>query len=263
VAGRSLRRSRVPDGPRIVRLRRLFLDAPLAAGTLVRLDERAANHLVRVLRMKVGDELRVFDGGGGEHAATIRLIAGTRVELAIGAAHAPTPESPLAITLTQGVSRGERMDYALQKATELGVARIAPVLCERSVVRLDAGQAASRHEHWQGVVSAAAAQCGRATLPELLPPRQLALHLAATPAASAGQRAMLSPDATFGLAALPRDLGAIELLIGPEGGLSDEEQRLAVGRGYRPLKLGPRVLRTETAAAAAVAALQALYGDLG
>jgi 16S rRNA (uracil1498-N3)-methyltransferase len=246
-----------------VRLRRLYHDAPLAAGSTVRLEERAATHLARVLRMKVGDGLRVFDGRGAEHVATIRAIAGGRVELSVGAAHAPTPESPLAITLTQGVSRGERMDYALQKATELGVARIAPVLCERSVVRLDAAQAAARHEHWHGVVSAAAEQCGRATLPKLLPPRRLAEHLAATRDEPGRRRAVLLPDAAEGPAALDDGLDAIELLIGPEGGLSDEEERLAVGCGYRPLRLGPRVLRTETAAAAAIAALQALYGDLG
>lgn len=244
-----------------MRLRRLYHDAPLAAGATVRLDERAATHLARVLRMKVGDGLRVFDGRGAEHVATIHAIAGTRVELAVGAAHPPTPESPLEITLTQGVSRGERMDYALQKATELGVARIAPVLCERSVVKLDPAQAAARHEHWRGVVSAAAEQCGRATLPALVPPRRLAEHLAATQGAGGTLRAVLLPDASAGPAALPGDLRAIELLIGPEGGLSDEEERLAVGVGYRPLRLGPRVLRTETAPVAALAVLQQLYGD--
>jgi 16S rRNA (uracil1498-N3)-methyltransferase len=247
-----------------MRLTRVHLPAGLVDGATLPAEPRAAAHLVRVLRMQRGDELVVFDGAGHEHAATIAAIRAERVELRIGAALVPAAESPLAITLAQGVSRGERMDYAIQKATELGVARIAPLLCERSVVKLDASQAARKLEHWRGIAVAAAEQCGRATVPEVAAPCRYAEHVAAagTPAPRAW-RGVLAPGAAHGPGDLPAGLTAIELLIGPEGGLSDEELRLAELRGYAPLRLGPRVLRTETAAAAAIAVLQARYGDLG
>jgi 16S rRNA (uracil1498-N3)-methyltransferase len=250
--------------PKHVRLTRLFHAAPLVAGATVRLEARAAAHLARVLRMQVGDALRLFDGRGAEHAASIIALKAERVDVELGAALAPLPESPLAITLAQGISRGERMDYAIQKATELGVARIVPLTCERSVVRLRPDQAVQRHEHWRGVVISACEQCGRATLPALEAPRRLDAHLAlARDDRGPTLRAVLAPGAADGPRRLPAGLAAIELLIGPEGGLSDAEIRLAVGAGYRSLSLGPRVLRTETAAAAAIAALQTLYGDLG
>ena len=157
------------------------------------------------------------------------------------------------------------MDYAIQKATELGAARIVPILTERSVVKLDARQAEARLQHWQRIVIASCEQCGRATLPLLASPRRLLDYLAALldGPEPAPLRAVLVPEAPDGIGALPVALGALELLIGPEGGLADEELALAVRAGFRPLRLGPRVLRTETAAAAALAALQALRGDLG
>jgi len=248
-----------------VRLTRIHVAADLADGTRVELGPRAAAHLLRALRMQNGDALNVFDGRGAEHAATIEVGRGDRVEVRIGAALAATPESPLAITLAQGISRGERMDYAIQKATELGVRRIVPLLCERSVVRLDADQARAKLDHWQGVAIAACEQCGRAVLPAIDAPRRLIDHLAGSaPAAGSAQlRLVLVPDASEGLRQLPAEVTAVELLIGPEGGLCEQETRLATGRGYRGLRLGPRVLRTETAAAAAIAVLQALRGDLG
>jgi len=249
---------------RRVRLTRIHVAIALAAGTSVELGPRVAAHLLRVLRMQSGDALNVFDGRGAEHAATIGTVRGERIEVRVGAPLATTPESPLAITLAQGISRGDRMDYAIQKATELGVRRIAPLLCERSVVRLDAEQARAKLEHWRGVAIAACEQCGRATLPAIDAPSRLIDHLAAARRDAGGPplRVVLVPDASEGLRQLPATLTDIELLIGPEGGLCEEETQLAAGCGYRGLRLGPRVLRSETAAAAAIAVLQALRGDL-
>jgi 16S rRNA (uracil1498-N3)-methyltransferase len=244
-----------------MRLTRIYAGEPLAEGALLLLGKPAAVHLTRVLRMQAGDALAVFDGVGHEHEATIGAARGERLELRIGTARPVPPPSPLSITLAQGVSRGERMDYAVQKATELGVRCIVPLLCERSVVRLDAAQAARRLEHWRGVAIAAAEQCGRADLPDIVPPGRLAEHLAAA-RSRPGLRLVLAPQATTSLRELPAPT-AVEILIGPEGGLTDEEIALAALAGYAGVRLGPRVLRTETAAAAAIAALQTLHGDLG
>jgi 16S rRNA (uracil1498-N3)-methyltransferase len=247
-----------------MRLTRVHVPGPLAAGATLELETRAGQHLVRVLRLERGAPLTVFDGQGREHAATISAIRDARVQVLLGAALTPAAESPLAITLAQGVSRGERMDYAIQKATELGVARIVPLLCERSVVRLDAAQAARKLEHWQGVAAAAAEQSGRAVVPTIDAPRRYLEHLGASGAApAASARLVLAPRAATGPAALPPGLARLELLIGPEGGLGDQELHAATLAGYAALRLGPRVLRTETAAAAAIAVLQARYGDLG
>lgn len=247
-----------------MRLTRVHVPGPLAAGATLELAARTGQHLVRVLRLERGAPLAVFDGRGHEHAATIASIRDTRVQVLVGAARAPAAESPLAITLAQGVSRGERMDYAIQKATELGVARIVPLLCERSVVKLEAGQSARKLEHWQGVAAAAAEQCGRAVVPQIAAPCRYLEHLAAAGALGTGDgRLVLAPLAAHGPNDLPAGLVRAELLIGPEGGLSDAELQAAALRGYAALRLGPRVLRTETAAAAAIAVLQARYGDLG
>ena len=247
-----------------MRLTRCHVAAPLTEGGEFALEPRVALHLTRVLRLATGAALSVFDGAGHEHAAQITSVRGSTVGVRIGAPVTPVPESALAITLVQGVSRAERMDYAIQKATELGVARIVPVLCERSVVKLDERQASAKLEHWRGVAIAAAEQCGRATLPVIEPPGRLLEYLAGEHrlAGPSTLKAVLVPDAAEGFGALPRPLTAAVLVIGPEGGLSDEEARLAMGNGFRGLRLGPRVLRTETAAAAAIAALQALRGDL-
>ncbi len=247
-----------------MRLTRVHVAVPLATGATLELAARAGQHLVRVLRLERGAPLSVFDGQGREYAATISAIRDGRVQVLLGEPLTAAAESPLAITLAQGVSRGERMDYAIQKATELGVARIVPLLCERSVVKLDAEQAARKLEHWQGVAAAAAEQSGRAVVPAIDLPRRFLEHLAAGgPAPAACARLVLAPLAATGPAALPPGLARLELLIGPEGGLAEQELEAAALAGYAALRLGPRVLRTETAAAAAIAVLQARYGDLG
>ncbi|MCZ8129798.1 MAG: 16S rRNA (uracil(1498)-N(3))-methyltransferase [Steroidobacteraceae bacterium] len=247
-----------------MRLTRVHVPLPLADGATLALPERAATHLVRVLRLRAGDRLAVFDGAGREHDATLAQVRGDRVDVVLGAPRAAAAESPLAITLVQGISRGERMDYAIQKATELGVRRIVPVFAERSVVRLDASQAERKLEHWRGVATSACEQCGRARLPELLPPRRYLEYLAEArpPAEASHVRLVLAPEGTHAARDLPERLDAAELLVGPEGGLTTEEESLALARGFVGLRLGPRILRTETAAAAAIAVLQALRGDL-
>ncbi len=233
-------------------------------GARLRLDERSGLHLTRVLRLKSGAPVVVFDGGGHEHDGILDLGRDGRSELVIGAAREALPRSPLTITLSQGVSRGERMDYAIQKATELGVSRIVPLLCERSVVRLDAEQSTRKRAHWEGVAIAAAEQSGRADVPGIEAAGTLEAHLSSVYGVADGiLRLVLDPVSATSPKQLPESLQRIELLIGPEGGLTDRELDLARRAGYQSLRLGPRVLRTETAAAAAIAVLQALYGDLG
>lgn len=243
-----------------MRLTRVYVAADLSSGNSLQLPRDAAHHVARVLRMQAGDALLLFDGKGHQHHAVILAIKGVEVCVSIGDAQTDVAESPLAITLVQGISRGERMDWALQKATELGVTHIIPVLTHRSVVKLDAAQALKKQEHWQGIVVSACEQSGRSVVPVVELPRTLARYVE-QPAPEA-LRLVLDPLAEHSLHSLPETLNHIELLIGPEGGLSDEEIALAKQHGFAAVRLGPRVLRTETAAVAALAALQTLRGDL-
>jgi 16S rRNA (uracil1498-N3)-methyltransferase len=243
-----------------VRLTRVLCAAPLAAGAEVALPAAAASHTARVLRLRSGDALVVFDGRGADFRAEIAQVAGSDVRVRLLERIPARPESPLAITLVQAISRGERMDLTLQKATELGVRVIAPVASARSVVRLDARQAEAKLRHWRAVVAAACEQCGRSRLPELRPPAPLSTHLAQ--AARDGGRLVLDPDAAIELAALPGLAAQVELLIGPEGGLEDAELAAAKTAGYQSVRMGPRVLRTETAGIVALAVLQSRWGDL-
>jgi 16S rRNA (uracil1498-N3)-methyltransferase len=243
---------------------RVHHSGPLSPGHTLRLDDRTGLHLTRVLRLKSGADIVVFDGIGHEHDGTLIADRGGDLGIVVGGARNAVPPSPLSITLAQGVSRGERMDYAIQKATELGVAAVTPLLCERSVVKLDADQAARKRAHWLGVAIAAAEQSGRADVPHVADAESLEAHLAKLQGRGDDVlRLVLDPAATTGLRQLPSTFTSVELLIGPEGGLSEREIDLARRVGYCSLRLGPRVLRTETAAAAAIAVLQALYGDLG
>lgn len=245
---------------------RVHVPAPLASGERLRLPEAAAAHVARVLRLAAGDALAVFDGRGAEHEALIESVKGGRVEVLVGARRAAATgrESPLRVTLLQALARGEKMDWVLQKATELGVARIVPVATERSVVQLDGERAGKRLAHWQGVVASACEQCGRSLLPEVLAPQALEAAAASAPP---GLRLVLSPDASLplaaALAARPEPGDGVSLLIGPEGGLTAAEIAKALRAGFVAVTLGPRVLRTETAAIAALGILQALAGDLG
>jgi 16S rRNA (uracil1498-N3)-methyltransferase len=242
-----------------MRLTRVYLDAPLEAGARVILTGSAARHVTRVLRLRPGQALTLFNGRGGEYAATIEALHGERVAVAVGESRPIERESPLALTLAQGVSRGERMDLIVQKATELGASRIVPLLTERSVVRLSASQAARKLEHWRAIAVAACEQSGRNRLPELAQPLGLADFVGTR---TADARLLLSPGAATRIADILRPAGALTVLIGPEGGLTEAEQQAAVGADFLPVRLGPRVLRTETAAIAALALLQREFGDL-
>jgi 16S rRNA (uracil1498-N3)-methyltransferase len=242
-----------------MRLTRVYVDAPLASGMRVTLQGSAAGHLTRVLRLRVGEALTVFNGAGGEYAASIEHAHAGRVAVAIGELRAIERESPLTLTLAQGVSRGERMDLVVQKATELGASGLTPVLAERSVVRLTAQQAERRLNHWRAIAIAACEQSGRNRLPAIASPVPLKDFLRTS---DGSMRLVLSPAATATLADLPRLVSAVTVLIGPEGGLAEAEQEAAVAAGFKPVRLGPRVLRTETAAIAALTLLQREFGDL-
>jgi 16S rRNA (uracil1498-N3)-methyltransferase len=248
-----------------MRLTRVHVPGPLTAAGEVTLPEAAAGHVARVLRLRPGARLVLFDGSGADFLAEISEVAGSRVRARIHERVESVAESPLAVTLVQAVSRGERMDWTLQKATELGVRRIQPVLAARSVVRLDERQGERRLRHWQAVVASACEQCGRSVLPVVEPPLELSRYLAGPRGAS--HRLVLSPDAAASVAAIAGrfvgEAAGVELLIGPEGGLEAAEVAAALHAGFEPAGLGPRVLRTETAGIAALAVLQALAGDLG
>jgi 16S rRNA (uracil1498-N3)-methyltransferase len=245
-----------------MRLTRVHVAEPLSAGRRHTIEGDAANHIARVLRLEPGDALTVFDGRGGEYAARIEAIRKGAVIVELQERSASSRESPLALTLAQGVSRGERMDWVVQKATELGVSRIVPVLTERSVVKLDARQAERKRAHWQGIAVAACEQSGRDRIPEVSVPIELHGFLHGVDARAT--RLLLSPTGTQSVKDLqaPAPDGGIIVLIGPEGGLAETEQRAALAAGFLAVRLGPRVLRTETAAVAALTLLQHQFGDL-
>jgi len=250
-----------------VRLRRVYVDAPLEPGTRITLEGSAASHVTRVLRLRVGAALTLFNGRGGEYAAGIDRAHGGEVTVAILEHQAIERESPLGLTLAQGVSRGERMDLVVQKATELGVAQLVPLLTERSVVRLDAQQARRRVNHWRGIAVGACEQCGRNRLPEVAAPLALGAFLSQVVAGAPGLphpalRLMLSPAGARRIAGIEGPVSSATVLVGPEGGLADSEHEAAVAAGFIPVCLGPRILRTETAALAALALLQRQFGDL-
>ena len=221
-----------------------------------------AHHVARVLRLAAGDALTLFNGDGAEYDAVIAAAGKNAVSVKVGERRACGRESRLEIVLGQALSSGERMDYTVQKAVELGVAAIHPLAAARSVVRLDAQRAAKRIEHWKSVAIAACEQCGRNRVPPVAPVATLGAWLAQDGASRAGSlRLLLSPGAEARLRDLPAPGGAVVLLAGPEGGFTKDEDALARAGGYTPVRLGPRVLRTETAAVAALAAMQALWGD--
>src|SRR5512142_2605101 len=236
---------------------RIHCDVRLGPGAQFSLAPEAAQHVSKALRLKVGDSLVVFDGRGGEFDAVIQRIDRERVDVKVGAARGVERESALAIGLAQGLPEADKMDWIIQKAVELGVAWIQPLVCERSVVRLSGERAARREAHWRRVAVAACEQCGRNRIPEV---RATLGFIAWLGEPSDVPRWMLQPDAPP-LAAHAPPAAPFELLVGPEGGLSERERELALGRGCEPVALGARILRTETAPLAALAAIQALWGD--
>src|SRR5262245_42147747 len=236
---------------------RFYLDAPLRAGSVCALSEDSAHHAVHVLRLREGDEVTLFNGRGGEFAARIAAMQRLRISIDV-LQHRPIErESPLRITLVQGVSAGERMDSTVRKAVELGVAEVQPVLATRSVARPKGERADSRRTHWQKVVIAACEQCGRNRIPEVLP----MLALADYQPGGEAMKIVLSPLAERPLSKLELRGKDYVLAAGPEAGFTAQEEAALVDAGFVPASLGPRVLRTETAAIAALAALSALAGD--
>lgn len=237
---------------------RIFVDVKLGPGAQFSLAPDAANHVGKALRLKTGDTITVFDGRGGEYGAVILRMDKEDVDVKTSAFHDVDRDSPVAVGLVQGLPEADKMDWIIQKSVELGVAWIQPIVCDRSVVRLAGDRAARREAHWKRVAVAACEQCGRNRVPEVRPTLGFANWLVLP---SEAARWMLAPDAAP-LATRPAPATPIELLVGPEGGLSERERDLAHSRGFEPTGLGPRVLRTETAPLAALAAIQTLWGDL-
>ena len=247
-----------------MRTPRLLIEAKLAAGSRLELPSETLRHAVSVLRLRNGAACRVFDGRGAEYHATLS-IAGRRSGTAVLTEVAAAPTTPaLPLRLLQGIARGDHMDLAVQKAVELGVTEIWPILCLRSLSGAGHRRLDNRLQHWQGVLRAATEQCSRNELPRLDPPRDLAAALADLP--EPGLRIVADPDGDPpGLWRSVRPQagpGTMSLLVGPEGGLEDAEVTQARAAGFLGLRLGPRVLRTETASIVGLAALQMLYGDL-
>jgi len=243
-----------------MRVTRCHVDLPLPLGSKVVLPESAAAHLVRVLRLREGDGCVLFNGDGNDCAARIAAAGKREVVVEILSIDPVDNESPFRITLLQGIARGEKMDLILQKATELGVAHVMPVLAERTEVKLDAERTAKRMSHWGSVIVSACEQSGRAQVPALDAPATLAA--AATALADDCMKLTLDPQGEQSLQSLPPPPAGVAIAIGPEGGWSPRDRETLRTAGFEGLRLGPRVLRTETAGLAAIAALQARFGDL-
>jgi 16S rRNA (uracil1498-N3)-methyltransferase len=234
----------------------------LILDTLPELPPAAAHHAHRVLRLRVNDPVQLFDGEGHACDATIREIDGRHVSLT---AHRPCPaepEPPLRLTLAQAMCSSEKMDWVVQKATELGAIEIQPVQTQRSVAKLSEERVERRTRHWHEVAVAACEQSGRNRLPQIHAPQDLSAWLAQM-RGTARTKFILLPQGAQALHVQPRPQGGVTLLVGPEGGFSDDEAQLAQSVGFVPLRLGGRVLRTETAAIAGLAALQTMWGDFG
>lgn len=240
---------------------RIHVDIPLASGREITLPAQAGEHVARVLRMEAGAAVVLFSGDDGrEYDAVLASVGKREVVASVGEGRQVANESPLSLTLAQGVARGEKMDFIIQKATELGVTRIVPILTERSEVKLDAARAEKRLVHWRAVAASACEQSGRARVPAIDAAQPLGAWLAAL-AEGGPMRLALLPEGSK----RPNELALADaaiLAIGPEGGFGERDRAALAGAGFTGLRLGPRILRTETAGLAAIAALQALYGDV-
>jgi 16S rRNA (uracil1498-N3)-methyltransferase len=254
---------------------RFYNPENLQIGATVKLSDNAAAHATRVLRLEISDEIVLFSGDGNDYTCAITSIKKNEVLAIVKSFVKITNESPLNITLLQGISSGDRMDYTIQKAVELGVMAIVPIITTRSVVKLTNERAEKRLAHWQSVVHAACEQSGRAIIPTVFAPVQLSAWLQANTRKASGDtkkktgestRILLNPIGALRLAELPKPVGNIELwpvelLVGAEGGLSQSEIDTALSQGFQSIVLGARILRTETAALVAIAAMQTLWGD--
>lgn len=249
-----------------MRIPRFYFPDALAPGARVSLPKEAAHHAVRVLRMNAGDRVSLFNGDGLLYGAKILRADKQDVVVLTEQGAQASAESRLELTLVQGISSGERMDFSLQKSVELGIAAIQPIQAERSVVKLSGERKDKRLRHWQQIVIAACEQCGRNVVPEVRPVLGLMEWLGQMSSiggqAPGGElRIHLSPEAEHGLRELEKPVGPVLLAVGPEGGFSEQEHTALRQCGFVGVKLGPRVLRTETAALAALAAIQMAWGD--
>jgi len=242
-----------------MRISRLYIDAPLAEQKIISLRGERLNYISNVLRLKINTPLTIFNGQGGEYQATISSLGKREAELTLGEFSDNNLESALPIILAQGISRGERMDFTLQKATELGVTGIIPLFSERCSVTLKADRLEKRMRHWQGIVRSACEQCGRNQIPEIEKAQHFDDFLKNGPSYHC---LLLDPESKTSLASMPSIPDAVTLLIGPEGGFSEKERALAYANNFQGIQLGPRILRTETAAISAISAIQVLWGDL-
>ena len=245
-----------------MRIPRLHLDQTLVAGDEMELPAAPARHVKSVLRLRPGATVEVFDGRGNAHRGELLALGRDGARVRLGDPVARDVEPALAVVLGLGISRGERMDFAVQKAVELGVHTLVPLDMEHGVVRLSGERASRRVDHWRSVAVSACEQCGRNRVPDVAPVQGVDRWLGEAPGDAL--RLMPQPGADRGLADI--DAGGVDrvlLLVGPEGGISDAERDLATREGFSEVRLGPRVLRTETAAIAAVAAVMTLWGDLG
>ena len=241
-----------------MRVPRLFLPAVLDEGATLVLSEERAHYLKTVLRLRVGAELVVFDGAGDEFEAEVDALSRAESRLRLGSRRVRSAESPLSLHLGLGISRGDRMDLVIQKAVELGVSAISPLIAERTVVRLDDERRATRWVHWQRVAQSACEQCHRNRTPQLAEPQPLKRWLDAV----RGTRLLLDPAGPHAIGDVAPTAEGIVLLSGPEGGFSPCERAQAEAAGFMRVRFGPRILRAETAAIAALTAAQLLWGDL-
>jgi 16S rRNA (uracil1498-N3)-methyltransferase len=239
---------------------RIYQNIQLTPNTSLELDPQASHHLARVLRVAVGDKLVLFNGQDGEYSATIESITKKSVIVTLAEFTPRDVESPIHLWLAQGIARGEKMDFIIQKAVELGVQKIFPLQTERVNVQLKGDREAKRIQHWESVVISACEQSGRNRVPEIMPAQSLINFLEDI---KADHAFVLSPHVKQNADEMNiKPAESVILLIGPEGGLSDLEVNMAIQKGYKPLRLGPRVLRTETATIAALTKLQSQFGDL-
>jgi len=235
---------------------RFYLDSALRAGSSVLLPEDSAHHAVHVLRVQAGDEVTLFNGRGGEYGARVASIQRLKVLVDVLAHRAVERESPLRVVLVQGVSAGERMDFTVRKGVELGVAEIQPVLAASSIARPKGERAAARQAHWQKIAIAACEQCGRNQIPAVH-----AMVAAGDYRGGAGTKLLLSPASELRFSQAVKEASEFTIAAGPEAGFNAKEEAAFLDAGFVPVRLGARVLRTETAGLAALAALSALRGD--
>ncbi len=244
-----------------MRVPRIYTAQDLPTGREILLPEQAGEHAVRVLRLERGHPLILINGDGREYDAELASLAKRAVTAVVKTSREVNRETWLRITLAQSIARGEKMDWILQKATELGVSHIVPLVTERTEVKLDDERAERRMAHWISVIESACEQCGRTSLPTLGPPQRIDKWLASMEGNDV--RCALIPEGEISLKDLPAIEEGIVVVVGPEGGLSDQDVAMLRHAQFIGLRLGPRILRTETAGVAALSALQAMFGDLG